>query len=191
MDLSEIDKEAAILAQKRARLDAVELELEQLIRALRDLPRRAERESRFAKLTGRKQEGQDPVARAEKRQGELSQEREVLSAEVDDIDARLIDAIAAEAFTVPLSDEPVKQEGFWVFPFRADAACDAGMRFISEKIGLGDPIPIEGTLLSAAGVRVPIEFEMDVNEAMDRVVKAIEQIQNTMRIKRPPTSSGW
>lgn len=73
-----------------------------------------------------------------------------------------------------------------MFSFRGSRDFPHTMSFLGETTGLGNPIRVEGVLISEDGVRVPIEeFERDESEAMEQVMDAFQQLQNTLEMKLP------
>lgn len=192
VNLKYIEDEAQRFAEKQTELEAVEEELEEIISELRDLPKKAARESKFAQFVGKEAVSEERVAELEARQDELAERREVLGAEIDEEREALMRDFASEELVVPLTMEPEEHEREWVFPFRGMRTFPYTIRFLSDTTGLGNPIRLEGVLITEEGVRVPTEeFDMDETEAMESVMEAFEQLQNTLELKLPDDDHGW
>ncbi len=186
VSLKYIEDEAQRLADKQDELAEIEDELEAVITELRDLPRKAARETKFAKFVGKEPVSEKRVEELEQRQDELADRREALSAEIEDKRESLMREFTSDELTVPLSMEPAEHEHEWVFPFRGSRTYPYTLRFLNDTIGLGDPIRLEGVLITEAEVRVPTEeFDMDETEAMEAVMEAFDQLQNTLEMKLP------
>ena len=190
MDLAELETHAAALAACTSQLQNVETELTAAITELRDLPRRAGREERYARLTGGAAPSAARLEELQKRQAFLARERERLEGEMDELRTRLIEGFASEGLTVPLAGRPERVNGFWVFPFRDGVRFPHAMAFIGATLGLGNPVALEGVLVEHHGVRVPVEFGMDETTAMEKVVAAFDQIRHTLQLK-VPRADAW
>lgn len=191
VNLKYIEDEAQRLADKQDELEGIETELEEIITELRDLPRKAARETKFAKFVGKEPVSEKRVEELEERKDELADRREVLEDEIDEAREELMREFTSEDLVVPLSMEPEEFEREWVFPFRGSRTFPSTIRFLNDTIGLGDPIRLEGVLITEEEVRVPTEeFDMDETEAMESVIDAFDQLQNTLELKLPD-DDGW
>lgn len=190
MHLSEIEETAETFAERKRELAEVEEEIEEVIAELRDKPKQAARETAFAEFVGAEAASEEEVRALEERKEELADRREELYDVVDRERERLMEAFVDENLVVPLTMDPERRDREWVFGFRGGESFTHAITFLGETVGLGNPIRVEGVLISDEGVRVPIEeFEMDESEAMETVMEAFEQLQNTLEMKLPDAST--
>lgn len=190
MHLAEIEETAEAFTERQRELAEVEEELEDVVAELRDKPKQAARETEFASFVGAEVSSQEEVERLEERKEELAERREQLYDAIDSEREHLMEAFVDEDLVVPLTMDPVKEDREWVFGFRDDQRFEHSIEFLGETVGLGNPIRVEGVLISDQGVRVPIEeFDMGETEAMETVMDAFEQLQNTLEMKLPDGSS--
>jgi hypothetical protein len=186
MHLADIDEKAADFQEKRAEIERIDEELEDVIADLRDKPKEAERESEFADFVGADTDATEEVEKLEDRKAHLSGRRETLGEEAEQQREDLMEAWVSDDLVVPLTTEPEKRDREWVFEFRDDQTFPNAITFLGETVGLGNPIRVEGVLISDSAVRVPIEeYEMSQDEAMETVMAAFEQLQNTLEMKLP------
>lgn len=186
MHLNEIEEKAETFAEDQAELQDVEEEIEDLIAELRDKPKQAARETEFAAFVGAEATGPDEVEAMEERKDDLADRREELYERIDRVREELMEAFVGEDLVVPLTMDPEQRDREWVFAFRDGQTFPHAIAFLGETVGLGNPIRVEGVLISEEDVRVPIEeYQMDESEAMETVMAAFEQLQNTLEMKLP------
>jgi hypothetical protein len=191
MNLDEIEARAEAFTDKQAELEETEAEVEELITELRDKPKQAARETEFAQFVGADSTSAEEVEAMEQRKDELADKRDELLDEIDEDREELMEAFVSEDLVVPLTMDPEQKDREWVFSFRGEETYPNAIEFLGETVGLGNPIRVEGVLISEKGVRVPIEeYEMDESEAMETVMAAFEQLQNTLEMKLPD-DDGW
>jgi hypothetical protein len=191
VDLHEIEEEAEAFVETREELEEVEDELEEVLTELRDAPKKAARETKFAEFVGAESTSEEELEALEDRKEELVDRREDLTLELEERREGLMRAWVHDDLVVPLTTDPEKRDHEWVFSFRDGETFPHAMGFLSDTIGLGRPIRVEDALIDEEAVRIPIEeFGYDESEAMEAVIDAFEQLQNTLELKLPD-DDGW
>lgn len=179
VDLHFLEQLATQIKRNRQQLTDVEDELATVNFRIHEIPLKITTESTFAKMIG--EQYNDATSELEKSKQKLTEDKESLSAKVNEDISTFITEFTSPELVIPLDPNSKVLEGNTLFKYKNGATFNAVFGILSELLGLSLPILVKDVMFSASEIVIKVTDEY---EAKQKFLSSINEVQKTLSIKK-------
>jgi hypothetical protein len=178
-DLHFLEQLSTQIKRNRQQLTDVEDELATVNFRIHEIPLKITTESTFAKMIG--EQYNDATSELEKAKQKLMEDKENLSAKLDQDVATFISDFSSPELIIPLDPDPKIVEGNTIFKYKNGSTFNSVFEILSELLGLSLPILVKDVMFSPSEIIIKVTDEY---EAKQKFLSSINEVQKTLSIKR-------
>jgi hypothetical protein len=178
-DFESLENLAIQIKENRSKLYEIEDSLSGVNVQLHEIPLKRSTESTFAKMIGIGYD--DKLAELEKAKEQLERTKTGLKSTIAKDIATFISDFSSSNLIIPLENNPKIIDGKTVYKYRNESQFKNLFDILCEMLGLSSPLVVKDVMLSQTEIVIAVKDEF---EAKQKFINSLQEIQNTLLIKK-------